>query len=382
MTNRIEEFTGEATYDPYDLWSSASLGRLKLKWTEGAPSARFLLPFVGIAEIACPVSLRRVLKIKKHSFPHVVAMRLLSSDSDCATSHIQFFRETQVGGGWGLPFDWYSKHRVYRAGTPFVTNTPYVMEYLVEAIVEGGPASELALDLFGETWKFLLSLRIREKTSNGIAVSYSPESESRTVINANSYAALAYALHAVFGAEGLRDYARERALAIARWVIERQRSDGSWLYYCGGNDSDNFIDCFHTCFIVKNLLKVARWLRVDFSEPVSRGWSYINDSFFDIDRGLCRPFAKKSFYRPFRWDLYDQAEFLGLLIDFNEMPRARQFLGRVAQTFSSSNERWYCRVDNFGRKWGPDFLRWGIAPFLFQCSRIVGGRHVRHSWGR
>ena len=54
--------------------------------------------------------------------------------------------------------------------------------------------------------------------------------------------------------------------------------------------------------------------RVD--PAVQSGWSFLQNKLYDEKPGLCRRFIQKSVKDPFRWDLYDQAEYIGLLVDF------------------------------------------------------------------
>jgi hypothetical protein len=207
---------------------------------------------------------------------------------------------------------------------------------------------------------------------DNLALSYAPVDEPRVVVNANAYAAFAYGLHAVHGRDEVRPVALEKAIRLARWVIWQQQTDGAWVYYAD-QEPGNFIDCFHSCFVVKNLLKV-KWLIPEVSEvvmpTVEQGWAYIRSKLYDPEHGLCRRFAKRAQRDPFRWDLYDQAEYLGLLVDFGLLEEAREFRQRVEFRFRKG-KHWYCRIDIFGRRWGKDFLRWGIVPFWYHKARLV-----------
>lgn len=357
-------------FDPYDIWSCDFLGRLKQRWYQGEISAGIFLRLFALLDVLAPITLRKILRINKHDFAHVEAMllplTLVERDSILST-----FRSTLTSGrGWGLPFGWYSKNGVYDANTPYVTNTPYVMEALLSLAEE--PKSHVeAMSLFYGTWEFMESLRVMHEDEATLALSYAPVYEPRMVVNANAYAAFAYALHAVHGLEIIRDLARAKATRLARWVTGQQNKDGEWLYYAD-SEPGNFIDGFHSCFIVKNLLKISRILPETESivgEPIARGWAFIQENLYDRKAGLCRRFVQRSHRDPYRWDLYDQAEFLGLLIDFGRFEQALELAERVEQRFRK-DEYWYCRIDILGRRWGRDFLRWGIAPFLYHRARL------------
>ncbi|HED14990.1 MAG TPA: hypothetical protein ENI62_15305 [Gammaproteobacteria bacterium] len=272
--------------------------------------------------------------------------------------------------GWGLPFAWYSKNGVYDAHMPYVTNTPYVMEALL-VLAELPDLHDEAMTLFHGTWGFLQSLHAMRESSDELALSYAPVDEPRVVVNANAYAAFAYALHARYGQEEVRDKARLKARKLVQWVVNQQQADGSWRYYAD-HETGNFIDCFHSCFVVKNLLKVSKLLSElsEFIHPVTdKGWEYIKSELYNGDTGFCRRFAVRAQRDLFRLDLYDQAEYLGLLVDFGLLNEAAEFATRVEKKFRKG-DHWYCRIDILGRRWGRNFLRWGIVPFWYHRARL------------
>jgi hypothetical protein len=245
------------------------------------------------------------------------------------------------------------------------------MEALL-ALAKVNSVQDEAMQMFHGTWAFLQSLRVMYEDENSLALSYAPVDEPRIVVNANAYAAFAYALHAIHGNKEVREEAKKKVPRLVRWVAGQQEKDGSWFYYADKKPC-NFIDCFHSCFVVKNLLKV-KWLIPEVSEVVmpivKRGWAYIRSELYDSKPGLCRRFAKRARRDPFRWDFYDQAEYLGLLVDFGLLEEAREFRQRVESRFCKG-KHWYCRIDIFGRRWGKDFLRWGIVPFWYHKARLV-----------
>jgi hypothetical protein len=129
-----------------------------------------------------------------------------------------------------------------------------------------------------------------------------------------------------------------------RWVIWHQQTDGAWVYYAD-QEPVNFIDCFHSCFVVKNLIKTRKPIPeiVDEITPsVNRG-EFIRSRLYNERHGLCRRFITSDIRDPFRWDLYDQAEYLGLLVDFGLLEKAREFRQRVEFRFRKG-KHWYCAV--------------------------------------
>lgn len=365
-------------YDPYDIWAVPALGELKSKWTKGQRKSALLVPLIGVLEILAPNHLRKYLGVKPHTFAHVEAMRYQSGDL-APHKALEAFRATRVADvAWGLPFAWFSKNGLYSANTPYITNTPYVMEALV-AIAQLPELKAEAERLFEQTWAFLEALEVMYSTSSELALSYAPVEEPRMVVNANSYAALAYALHAVHGRDENRGRAIERTERLVNWVLAQQQADGSWFYY-SDSAPGNFIDGFHSCFVIKNLVKTQKLLphlAVTIQPAIDRGWLYIRSHLHDSRHNLCRRFSQRSHRDPFCWDLYDQAEYLGLLIDFELFDEAWRFAAHVESRFQRNGD-WYCRIDILGRHWGKDFLRWGIVPYLYQkyrLQRLHAGMH-------
>lgn len=366
-------------FDPYDLWALPFCVEIRKYYYDGNIKGRFFAIVITLADLTAPVLIRRVLQLAPQSYPilsaHECMRALLLSVKSSSVSNLHDLHSLSVDPdneylAWGLGFSWMSKNGLYGPEIPFITHTPYVMEALL-ALSRTPALHHEAMNMFDGTWVFLESLKVMYEDDARLALSYAPIDEPRIVVNANAYAAFAYALHAAHGKLEVRELARAKSLRLTRWVVSQQSDDGSWLYYAD-HEPGNFIDGFHSCFVVKNLIKVTRLLP-DITPLVAgatkQGWAYIQSTLFDEKVGLCRRFAQRSHLDPFKWDLYDQAEYLGLLIDFDLLEEAREFAARVELRFKKG-QHWYCRIDVFGRRWGRDFLRWGIAPFQYHQARL------------
>lgn len=360
------------TYDPFDIWSNPVLGNLKFKFYKGSLVAKALLIPTYAAEVFAPTLMRWLFRAEKKEYSHVLAML---QATEHALSHALFvdrMAEMQRSHGWGLGFKWYSANGIYPDTMPLITVAPYVMQALVN-IPEDSPVKEKAQILFEDSWNFLSSLVVQYEDDDKLALSYAPVKEPFIVVNANSYAAYAYALHAVYGRVEIRAEARARATKLTNWVIRQQYNDGRW-YYLAERGSMDMIDGFHTCFVVRNLRYIRALLpeisdRVEINEAISVGWDYIKRELFESEVGLVKRYSVVSRLDPFRYDLYDQAEFLGLLIDFDEIEKAKQIIDVVKKRFCCDGE-WFCRIDLFNRRWGCNFLRWGIAQFWVHEARL------------
>lgn len=380
----IKEALFELHYDPYDIWASPRLGAAKLGFYQGNFLSRVQCVAVALLDYVAPVLLRKMLGVKKGVAAHTRALVWLygriytssSSDRNAADrALLDVFDITSIqvasGIGWGLPFAWWSKNGVYPANTAYITNTPYVMECLL-ALRQSPSCTNQATDLFNNTFDFLGELKRHINTKNFLALSYAAIDEPRLVINGNSYAMFAYAMHASFGVQSRQVVAKDNALRLASWVVSMQSPNGSWWYYAD-SDKGNFVDCFHSCFIIKNMVKTIKLVPEANSicfNSMERGWGFIRRFLFDKHSGLCRRFIAHNFRDPFVWDLYDQAEYLGLLVDFGLLDEAQSLCTTVRQKFLD-NGNWYVRIDFLNRRWGKNFLRWGIVPFLFNEARLA-----------
>ncbi len=368
--------------DPYDFWATKIGIAVREKYYQGDILGKTGAIAIGMMDWLLPELSRKLFNVKLLRYPIVIGHTisqlaleeaLKGTVAKKALAQIVSVSANPAGGNglaWGLGFPWMSKNGLYPPSLPFITHTPYVMEALL-ALSKEDATQQKAMDMFFQTWLFLEKLNVMYQKQDQLALSYAPVNEPRIVLNANSYAAFSYALHSVYGQENIRKEAAGKARKIACFVTHRINENGSWHYYAD-NEAGNFIDCFHSCFIIKNLLKTVKLLpelEKEILPVVNKGWKFIRDNFYDDSSGLCRRFIERDIKDPFKLDLYDQAEYLGLLIDFNMKHEAEAFAGQVESTFKKG-DNWYCRIDIFGRCWGKNFMRWGIVPFQYQRCRL------------
>jgi hypothetical protein len=77
---------------------------------------------------------------------------------------------------------------------------------------------------------------------------------------------------------------REWARRGARYVVNRQRADGSWAY--GAEGSQSWTDNFHTAFVLTSLSRImaaGESCRAEFLEATRRGYQFWRASFFLAD---------------------------------------------------------------------------------------------------
>lgn len=209
---------------------------------------------------------------------------------------------------WGYPFDWVTQGGVLKKGTPFITSTPYVFEAFHDAY-KLEPREE---------WKEVLE-SIAKHAARDIAefatsdrassCAYYPGDEAGGVVNAAAYRA--WVLTSASEILSSSDY-REVAERNVQFVLDSQNEDGSWYYAVDG--VRNFVDHYHTCFVMKALAKIHNQTGHDGCLlALERGVDYYLKNLFAED-GLPQPFAKAPRLTVYTRELYDCAECINLCL--------------------------------------------------------------------
>jgi hypothetical protein len=225
---------------------------------------------------------------------------------------------------WGYPFDWVTRNGTIRAETPLITTTPYVFEAFLQ-VHKLQPRDE---------WKAILESIVRHGTTDikdfkfsetANTCSYTPYDKGG-VVNASAYRATMLTSAAKFFH---RDDLLEIAARNVNFVLESQNDDGSWPYARDG--VRDFVDHFHTCFVMKALAKIhALTAQPRVLEALRRGVDYYVNHLFAGD-GMPRPFAKAPRLTVYKCELYDCAECINLcLLLRGHFPQLEKVLDTVA----------------------------------------------------
>lgn len=182
------------------------------------------------------------------------------------------------GAAWGYNFDWQSRNFFAPRGTPTIVPTAFAARALIEA-THAFKHHEY-LDTARSVCDFILrDLPRTVDTETELCFSYAPNSNTR-IFNASLLAA------EVLGSVGqLIDDAAlcHEAVRAARYVVNHQQSDGSWLY--GTEPNQQWIDSFHTAYILFSLKRVIETctLGEEFQHALKRGYRYWKETFFLAD---------------------------------------------------------------------------------------------------
>lgn len=208
---------------------------------------------------------------------------------------------------WGYPFDWETRTGTIPSGTPLITTTPYAYEAF---------SSLYNLDQNPEWLEIMRSIAAHAANDikdfpagpGAATCSYTPFDKGG-VINASAYRSfLLTRASEDFGNE----HYREIAARNLTFVIQNQQPDGSWIYAV--DQVRDFIDHFHTCFVLKALVKIERITKDRAcTAAIDAGIRYYLNSLFD-EKGLPKPFARAPRLTVYRNELYDYAECINLLV--------------------------------------------------------------------
>lgn len=230
-----------------------------------------------------------------------------------AVHFLEVLKETRTRGFehycWGYPFDWVTRTGTFKAGTPFITSVPYMYEAFSEVY---------RIDRLAQWWDIMQSIAehafhdYHDKPTSPDAAScaYSPAKDDPCgVINASAYRAF------LLTKAGL-DFSRNDYLQVAernlRFVVEAQNSNGSWYYSVDG--ARDFVDHFHTCFVLKALAKIELLTgNALCTRAIERGIDYYLANLFD-ENGEPKPFSKRPRLTVYKNELYDYAECLNLCV--------------------------------------------------------------------
>lgn len=383
FTNWFNDF-GEVSYDRMDYWSSKS-GILAKKLfyrnkLAGAPLAIWGLMLENF--------LPSIQKI--YNKPH----REVIGDSHFASAYFNLFETTKEneylkkgehfldvmkttyskgynGYAWGYTFGWQqSKGKFWDAGIPMITITPYAFWAFKKhyELTNNEESKKIAISIADFALKDLNEIKMPNGT---VCASYSPISED-IVINANTYRAAV--LLGAFELSGDNKY-KIVAEKNIEFVLSYHGEEGEWYYEAKGS-KDNFIDNFHTCFVLRNLY---RCYMVNKDEKIlvaiKKGYQYYRLNLF-YNNGRPKHFSKAKYAKLRKYEMYDYAEgiTLGILLK-NEIPDALDKSIELAEDlinhFQTSKGHFITRVTSFGTIHKVPYLRWPQAQLFYALTSLL-----------
>lgn len=232
---------------------------------------------------------------------------------------------------WGYPFDWETRTGTIRSGTPLITTTPYAYEAFRE--VYAFDRDSRWLEAMASIARHAVEdIRDYPVSDTASTCSYTPFDKGG-VVNASAYRAFMLTSASL-------DLQDDRYWNIAQrnlnFVLEAQRPDGAWYYSVDG--ARDFVDHFHTCFVLKALAKINREKPSEAcGQAIAKGVAYYLGNLLD-EEGLPKPFSKAPRLTVYRRELYDYAECVNLcLLVRDQVAEMGNLLRRVLEDILS---RW------------------------------------------
>jgi len=269
------------------------------------------------------------------------------------------------GACWGYNFDWQSRSFFAPKGTPTVVPTAFATRALCEAAEVIDAAEYLP---FARTiCNFILNdLQRTEETSDEVCFSYSPVDQTR-VFNASLLAGEVLAtVGSLTGEVSLCDW----ALRAARYVIRRQRADGSWAYGAGGHQT--WTDNFHTAFMLTSLSRIiaACEARDELEPSLVRGYDYWKERFF-LSNGWPKYFPN----RLYPADTHSSAAAILALVELRgrfpaTLELAEQIASWTIENMQSPHGYFYYQRHRLYTN-RIEYMRWSQAWMSYALARLI-----------
>jgi hypothetical protein len=374
---------GFAGYDPYDALNSRLFqatpfrhSRIaRLAWTQFHKRS--------------PINLRALVSISKVRNSKAIALFALAALADYRRSPtkeneaaarelldglVLMSLKVFKGAAWGYNFDWQSRSFFAPRGTPTIVPTAFAARALCEAAEVLSRAEYLPLAR--TVCDFILNdLNRSDETPDEVCFSYSPLDQTR-VFNASLLAAETLASVGKLTTEqSLIDW----AMRAVRYVIHRQRDDGSWAY--GADDYQSWSDNFHTAYILTSLSRisdaivtepgaVATGLIDQLTDSLRRGYEFWHERFF-----LTNGWPKYYPDRLYPADIHSAASAIVALVELR---------GRIPGTVILAEQTAEWAIDNLHDRSGffyyqrrrfhgvrIPFMRWSQAWMTYALARLL-----------
>jgi hypothetical protein len=269
------------------------------------------------------------------------------------------------GAAWGYNFDWQARAFFAPKGTPAVVPTAFAVRALCEAAEvidrdEYLPFARTACDFI------LNDLHRSEETQDEFCFSYSPLDQT-CVFNASLLAAESLATAGgLLGEASLCDM----AMRAARYVIRRQREDGSWAY--GSDDYQAWSDNFHSAFILTSLSRIIGACESSHEElepALTRGYEFWQERFF-----LSNGWPKYYSDRLYPADIHSAASAIVALVELrgripNTMQLAEQITEWALRTMRDEQGLYYYQRRRFHTVRIP-YMRWSEGWMIYALARL------------
>ncbi len=264
---------------------------------------------------------------------------------------------------WGYPFDWQNRHFMLPRHHPNIICSTFGGQALLDVFEHDHDTA--CLEAANSVTQFVLTKLNRTADGDRFCFSYTPL-DSGQVHNANLLGAAFLArVWQHTHAEALE----REALRAARFSVDRQRPDGSWVY--GEAATQQWIDGFHTGY---NLVALKRlhaayglpWLKAS----LDRGVRYYRDHFF-AGGGIAKYYDD----RIYPLDIHSTAQGIITLVELagtvpDAIPLAETLLDWANSKMRSSAGYYYYQKHRYWTIRIP-YMRWAQAWMLLAMAYLA-----------
>jgi hypothetical protein len=352
VLNKLEYFFQSSDckgWDPYDGLNSKFLNALTfgLKWPRIAViqsmkrSRVNLRPLFGIGKARNPKALGLIARA------YILQYKITGNEEylDKARKLLDWLITHNTGASgyaWGYNFNWQSRIFYLPMGMPTVVNTCFIGHAFLDAYMATREKSyfeicrsccDFILNDLNRTPLQALAKGMeqrakgkeqREKNKledtmpkSGFCFSYTPTDKS-CVHNANLLAA---GLLVRVGTKTRENELLDAARNALEFTLHFQNPDGSWFY--GINKDEQYIDNFHTGFVLTSLKNIGMLLEQSdsdqFKQILNHGYEYYKNTFWD-EHGQPKYYSDKKY----PVDLHCSAQGIITFLKFRDYDRANK----------------------------------------------------------
>jgi hypothetical protein len=367
-----------SSYDPYDIWKTKTGVNIKKLYFKNKFFGFLPATFLTLTDFYLVNKSRFLLKSQEYPIVRAQAgislinLYLKTSNKeylDFARKHLDWlllnYSKNYSGLCWGTGFKIVINSKtVYDENSPFTTNTPYILEFFhaFYKITQEQTIRNSILSIYNFYEKDIIILK---ETDELMITSYGTFAD-RIVTNSVSYTMFAYSIFYQYMDN--KPYIESKIKKLYNFICSVQQIDGSWIY--APYDENSFIDCFHSCFILKNLIKTSQVISLDNSNYIiDKGYSRIRESFYCKKTGLFNRFISQNKPSIVKYDLYDNSEVLNVAILLNDVKTINSLTDSIFINFIRENDI-FSLIDLFGVRKNKNTLRWAVMPYLMTISKL------------
>ena len=214
---------------------------------------------------------------------------------------------------WGYPFNWETRNGTIPIGTPLITTTPYAYEAFWEVYKIDN--NEKWLEVIHSIVQHVVNdIKDFKISTNAKTCSYSPlKNDFGGIVNASAYRAFLLTSASILLNSNSYWKIAEQNL---NFVLQAQQENGSWFYAI--DNKRDFVDHFHTCFVLKALAKIERLTGHEGCNlAINKGVEFYVQNLF-TEEGYPKPFSIAPRLTVYKQELYDYAECINLGILLND----------------------------------------------------------------